>query len=145
MIEYPNPDAVVDFMAGWFRVPRSEDLRGVLFIPDRYRDARASKDHVGVAYAWHSFIGRTCTISIVVQKKECLTLPVVRKAFEFPFIDCGLEAVYAMVDSTNEESVSLCQRVGFNLVHRTPNGGLHGDMLVFEMRRRDCRWLKRTH
>lgn len=145
MIEYSNPEAVLDFMSGWFRIPHSEDLRGVMFIPDRYRDARASKDHVGVAYAWHGFIGRTCNISIVVQKKDCLTLPVVRKAFEYPFNVCGLEAVYALVDSTNQESISLCQRVGFKMIHRTPNGGLSGDLLMFEMLRQDCRWLKRTH
>lgn len=145
MIEYANPEAVRDFMSSWFRIPNSEDLRGVLFIPDQYADSQASKDHVGVAYAWHGFMGRTCNISIVVQKKECLTLAVVKKAFEYPFEVCGLEAVYAMVDSTNHNSMSMCNRVGFRAVHRTPHGGIHGDLIIFEMLRANCRWLKRTH
>jgi hypothetical protein len=145
VITVPNKSMALEFFRVKYGMRGSEDFRGTLFVPDNMRGAVISMDHVGVAYAWDNFVGRTCCISIIVQKPECLTRPVIREAFRFPFDDCGCTAIYALVDSTNEKSLSLCHRVGFKPVHRTRDGGRHGDLIVFEMLREECRWLKRSH
>lgn len=145
MITVPNRDMTLEFMSTRFGMRPSGDFRGVMFIPDDYKNASVSMDHVGVAYAWDNFVGRTCAISIVVQKPECLTRPVIREAFRFPFEVCGLNALFALVDSTNHKSLSLCDRVGFEFIHRVPYGGREGDLIVYQMLREKCRWLKRNH
>ena len=145
MITIADREMTKEFMSTKFGMRPSGDFRGVMFIPDSLVTERASMDHVGVAYAWDNFVGKTCCISIVVQKPECLTRPVIREAFRFPFEDCGCVAIYALVDSANHASIGMCQRVGFDFVHRTPGAGKVADLILFEMLRDKCRWLKRTH
>lgn len=145
MIVVPDKRMTLEFMQGFFPMRASADFRGVMFVPEECRGTPASKDHVGVAYAWDNFVGKTCTISIVVQKPECLTRAVVREAFRFPFIDCGCVAMFALVDSANEKSLDLCRRTGFKFVHRVPGGGIEGDLILLQMLRSECRWIKRAH
>jgi hypothetical protein len=124
----------------------TEDFRGAMFVPDVHRGEVASKAHVGVAVSWSNFVGKTCTLSILVQKPECLTRTVIREIFRFPFEVCGCVAILAMVDSKNLASINLCNRSGFKAVHRVIDGGSPGaDLIIFQMDRASCRWLRRTH
>jgi len=145
MIVVPSNELTFNFMASQFRMRKSEDFRGVMFVPDHCRGNTMHRKDVGVALAWDNFVGKTCTVSAIVQKPECFTRQVLRTVFSFPFDECGCEAVLALVDSENLKSISLCSRVGFECVHRIPKGGSHGDLIVFQMLRESCRWLKRTH
>lgn len=120
----------------------SEDFRGVLHVPKAYEASPASMDHVGVAVGYNGFIGRTCCMHVVIQKPELMSPRVVREAFEFPFLRCGLEAVLGMVDSTNQEALDFDRRLGFTEIARVPNGGLDGDLVIFRMTRAECRWLR---
>jgi RimJ/RimL family protein N-acetyltransferase len=142
MMFVPSNFLALEFMQQFFPIRSSQDFRGALFVPDEYRETPAQKDHVGVAYGWDNFVGKTCCISIVVQKPECLTRPVIAEAFRFPFIECGCVAIFALVDSTNHKSLDMCRRVGFKEIHIVPDGGSHGDLIVFQMLRSECRWVK---
>jgi hypothetical protein len=145
MITVPDNRATFEFMAGRLGLKNSEDFRGVMFVPEEYRNARADMAHVGVAYGWHGFIGRTCVINIVVQKPECLTRAVIREAFRYPFQVAGCKSVLAMVDSVNTASMLMCRRTGFKHLKTIPDGGLEGDLVIWEMRPEFCRWLRQEH
>lgn len=134
-----------EFMQSKLNLRAIEDFQGAIFVRPKVRGELMQMKHVAVAYAWHSFIGRTCVINIVVQDKECLTKAVIREAFRYPFNTAGCNAVLALVDSVNVESMSLCERTGFKLKTTIKDGGLEGDLLVYEMCKDDCRWLRQEH
>lgn len=112
----------------------SDDFRGVIFLN--------KEGQPGVAYGWHGFIGRVCAVNIVIEDKHTLTKSVAREAFRFPFEVCGCNSVLAFVDSANAESMELCQRAGFIALSGVPDGGLLGDLIIFEMPKDNCRWLR---
>lgn len=121
------------------------DFRGALFAPEHVRNALITKESAAVVVGWHGFTGRTCNISIVVQKPEYLTRWVIREIFRFPFEICGLSAVIATVDSNNHKSIELCRRSGFELMCVIESGGDTGDLLCFVMHKSKCRWLRKVH
>lgn len=123
----------------------AEDFRGVLFAPESERARIMMMDSAGVVVGWHGFTGRTCNISIVVQKPECLTRWVIQQIFRFPFEKCGLNAVVATVDSNNHKSIELCRRSGFEVMCSIKDGGKTGDLVCFVMYKSKCRWLRKVH
>jgi len=62
--------------------------------------------------------------------------------YDFPFNYLKVEKVIATVPSTNERSVAIVFKMGFQHLTSIPEIVVNGDMLVFEMLRKDCRWLK---
>lgn len=120
----------------------SDDFRGVLHIPPEFSGLTAQMDHVGIAVAYNCFVGKTCCMHTVIQRPELVSPRIVREAFEYPFNVCGVEAVLALVDSTNDAAMSLDTRLGFKQVHCVPGGGIDGDLNVLQLLRSDCRWLR---
>lgn len=63
-------------------------------------------------------------------------------AFKYPFEQAGRSVALATVRETNLRSMALCAKVGFKELCRVRDGVEPGeDMVLFEMRREDCRWL----
>lgn len=63
-------------------------------------------------------------------------------AFAYPFDECGRGLLLAIVSADNPRSLSLVRRFGFTEQHRVRDGWAAGvDLILFEMRRADCRWL----
>lgn len=121
------------------------DFRGVLHVPVEYQGLTASMDHVGIAIGYASFIGRTCCMHTVISRPDLMTHRILREAFEFPFLVCDLEVVFGLVDSTNEKALSFDKKLGFREFYRIPHAGIDGDLVMLEMRRADCRWLRKPH
>lgn len=70
----------------------------------------------------------------------------VRPAFEYPFIQCNKGVALCTVRGTNEKSIKLTEHVGFRLAYRVRDGIRAGeDMLIYEMRREDCRWIPQSY
>jgi len=120
----------------------SDDFRGVLYVPDKYVNQMAEQQHVVVAVAYNAFIGRTCCMHSVIKRPEAVTRKMVRETFEFPFEVCHCEVVMALVDSTNKAALRFDTRLGFHEAARIRTGGTDGDLIVLEMQRADCRWIK---
>ena len=142
LIESTDAKIVWAFLHARLGLHDSDDFRGVLWVPDEFRDRPASMDHVAVAVGYNAFIGRTCCMHTVIQRPEYVSPRMVREVFRYPFGVCGCEAVLALVDSTNDAAMSLDTRLGFKQVHTVPNGGTDGDLNVLQMLRSDCRWLR---
>ena len=142
MIEVRDSAAVWQYFHAELGLHGSADFRGVCHVPEQFRDAPLSMDHVAAAVGYNAFIGRTCCMHTVIKRPELLTARMVRQAFEFPFVICNCEAVLGLVDSTNDAAMSFDLRLGFKEVHRIPNGGTEGDLVLLQMLRADCRWLR---
>jgi hypothetical protein len=120
----------------------SEDFRGVLHVPEQYKGAPMSADHVAIAVAYNNFVGKTCCMHTVIQRPDMVTRRIVRESFAYPFQTCGCNAVIALVDSVNEAALSFDKKLGFVEVARVPGGGIDGDLIILQMLRGDCRWLR---
>jgi hypothetical protein len=142
MMEMTVPEIVHAFFANRLGLHNSADFRGVLWAPDRLDESPVEYDEIAVAVGYNSFIGRTCCMHTVVQRPDLLNRRMVIAAFSYPFNVCGCEAVLALVDSTNEAALSFDTRLGFKEIARVPNGGGDADLIVLQMLRADCRWLR---
>jgi hypothetical protein len=144
MMQIHDPHIVHAYFHQELGLHWSDDIRGVLYVPDEYLGEIADPSHVVVAVAYNDFIGRTCCLHSVIAHPEKVTRKMVRETFMFPFEVCKCEAVLALVDSTNDAALSFDHKLGFREVHRIPNGGTDGDLIVLQMLKDGCRWLKRT-
>lgn len=134
--------AVWQFFNARLGLHYSDDFRGVCHVPDEFRGRVADMDHVAIAVGYNSFIGRTCCMHSVIQRPEAVTRRIVRETFEYPFIKCECTAVLALVDSTNEAALRFDTKLGFKEIARVPGGGTEGDLVVLQMLRTECRWLR---
>ena len=90
-----------------------------------------------------AFIGKTCQMHMVNLKGGYTPKQLLKSAFEYPFNHCNLEKVFGIVNSKNTKAIEYDQKLGFKEAHRF--AGVHddgGDIVVFEMDKADCRWIK---
>ena len=64
-----------------------------------------------------------------------------RAICHYPFVHLGKNRVTVMVDEFNVASIHFVRRMGFTLESIMEDGGEQGDMYVFKMMKKDCRWL----
>lgn len=68
-----------------------------------------------------------------------------RPAFEYPFVQLGLELVIGYTPGDCRRALRFARHVGFREAHVFRGGWSAGvDLHVFEMRRGECRWLERN-
>lgn len=112
------------------------------------RQARAIEaiDDMGKVYGMVAYDGWT---ENSVQAHMAVVAPLVWRrllpaVFRYPFEECGKGLLLGVVPSHNEASARMCQRLGFRLAHRVVDGWApEDDLLLFELRRENCRWLTR--
>ena len=91
------------------------------------------------------FDGQTRTsVAIHVAIDDPLVLrALIRPAFGYAFYELGKVIAIAQVLSTNTRSLKLVKGLGFREVCRGKDWVDHGvDMIIHEMKRGECRWLK---
>ena len=67
----------------------------------------------------------------------------IKPSFGVAFYEFGKEVVTVTVLSTNTRSLKLVKGLGFREVYRGKDWVDHGvDLVIHEMRRGECRWLK---
>jgi hypothetical protein len=145
VFEVTDRARVWEYFHAKLKVNNTADFRGVLHVPIEFQNEVASMDHVGIAVGYACFTGKTCCMHTVISRPELVTPRIVRETFEFPFLVCDLEAVLALVDSTNAAALNFDTKLGFREFHRIENGGIDGDLVMLEMLRSDCRWLRKPH
>lgn len=68
----------------------------------------------------------------------------IRPAFSYPFDECARDVVLGFTRAGLVRECDFVLRLGFREAHRIEDGWAKGeDMVVFEMRKHECRWLKR--
>jgi RimJ/RimL family protein N-acetyltransferase len=90
-----------------------------------------------------AFIGKTCQMHVVSLKGGYTPKQVLKCVFDYPFNQCGLEKVFGIVNSLNTRAMEYDKKLGFKEAIRF--AGMHadgGDLVVFEMNKSDCRWIK---
>ena len=101
------------------------------------------KNKIEWVIGYTAFIGKTCQMHVVNLTTSYTPKGVLFGAFDYPFNYCGLEKVFGIVNSKNERAMQYDQKLGFKEAVRF--NGVHddgGDLVVFEMNKADCRWIK---
>jgi hypothetical protein len=90
-----------------------------------------------------AFIGKTCQMHMVNLKGGYTPKGLLFGAFDFPFNYLGVEKAIGILNSLNTKAVEYDKKLGFTEVVRLE--GMHddgGDLIVMEMNKADCRWIK---
>jgi hypothetical protein len=102
---------------------------------------RMGKIHGMVGYG--NWTLNSVMLHIAVDNPACLR-EILKWCFVYPFEECNRGVALATVRAKNKRSLSLCNKVGMREVYRVKDGIAVGeDMIIFQMRREECRWLSR--
>ena len=110
------------------RLPWSTDLRIVGLMRD--------DNTVAAAVGYNNWTLDSCWMHVAFDNPHCMTRALIREAFEYPFVKCGMEAAYVMAPKSADDVQRLVMKLGYQLLTETVDG------LMFEMKADDCRWLK---
>jgi hypothetical protein len=116
-------------------VQRCDDLQAIFWAND--------KNQVEWVVGFTAFIGKTCQIHVVALKGGYTPKLFLKTAFDYPFNQCGIEKIFGIVNSKNTKAMEYDQKLGFKEAIRFT--GVHedgGDLVVFEMNKADCRWIR---
>ena len=101
----------------------------------------AGKIHGMVGYG--NWTANAVVLTIALDNPAALR-EILKWGFRYPFEQCGRGIALAVVRGNNQRSLSLCRKVGFREVYRVKDGIAIGeDMVMFQMRREDCRYIAR--
>ena len=132
----------MEYFVKYLGLSVSEDIRGILWIPEEHRGEQVSMDHVAVAVAFNGFMGHVCSMHTVISRPDLLSRHMIRESFDYIFNTCDVKFVFGPVDSTNKAAIEFDTRLGFKELYRIEGGGVDGDLIIFGMAKQDCRWIK---
>jgi len=101
------------------------------------------KNKIEWVIGYTAFIGKTCQMHMVNLKGGYTPKSLLFGAFDYPFNNCGLEKTFGIVNSLNIKAMEYDRKLGFKEAVRF--AGMHedgGDLVVFEMNKSDCRWIR---
>jgi RimJ/RimL family protein N-acetyltransferase len=90
-----------------------------------------------------AFIGKTCQMHVINLVESYTPKGLLFAAFDYPFNFLGVEKIIGIVNSLNTRAMNYDKKLGFTEVVRLE--GMHddsGDLVVLEMNKADCRWIK---
>jgi hypothetical protein len=94
--------------------------------------------------AYNGFTGRMCFMHSAIDDPSVIDRTFVRAIFSYPFVDCKLTHVLALVDSANARALEIDKRCGFKEIDRFVGAGLEGrDMFLLQLKREECKWTER--
>lgn len=102
-----------------------------------------SKDEVilgGVAfYNWNY---KNLFMHAASDNRYWLSKLYLKYMFNYAFETCGAARITGLVDENNYHARQFNERIGFTEETRMKDACLSGDILVYVMRRDECRWIK---
>ena len=65
--------------------------------------------------------------------------------FEYPFLECRRDILLGVIPADNAKSWGMASHLGFRIAHTVMDGWAKGvGLLLLELRREDCRFLRRN-
>jgi hypothetical protein len=123
--DYP---VIWEWMNRKTRLPWSSDLRTMATM--------RSDGTIAAAVGFNCWSDSACWMHVAFDNPQSLTRQLLKNAFEYPFIQCGKDAVYGLIYKNNDEALNLVKRLGYREIAQTV------DSVMFEMLYSECRWIK---
>jgi hypothetical protein len=97
---------------------------------------------VVLAIGYNNFVCKVVHGHFYCSDPTVVTRSIIKRAFEYAFRDAGVEHILGYINSDNSKSLSIARRLGFEEKLVIPNGGDGCDLVLVDMSRDGCRWLK---
>ena len=123
-----QPPIIWRWMHAQNKLPWSSDLRVIGLMRD--------DSSIAAGVRFNGWQDKSAWMHVAFDTSHSMTRSLLRAAFEYPFVKCGKEAVYAQIDKGNLECLRLVGKLGFEEVAKTV------DCVLFEMKADACRWIK---
>lgn len=123
--QYP---VIWEWMTRHTRLPWSSDLRTIAAMRD--------DGTIACAVGFNAWTHSACWMHVAFDGPHSLTRQLWRAAFTYPFVECGMEAVYGLTPKHLDDALRMNEKLGFRRIAETV------DCVMFEMRHDECRWLK---
>ena len=62
-------------------------------------------------------------------------------AFDYPFNQAGAKRITGFIEDENEKAIRFDEHLGFKYEARMKDAYINGDILIYVMRREDCRFI----
>lgn len=95
----------------------------------------------GVLYDYHN--GASVYAHIAINGK--ITKEFLWVIFDYPFRQLGVKVLIGLVAESNLKARRFVEHLGFKLIAPIPEGHPDGSLLIYTMRREDCRWIRNEH
>lgn len=117
--------------------------RASLIVGDSFRAIEAvESDRILGMVGYDGWTPNSCAMHVAIDDKRAAH-KLLRPAFGIPFTELKKGVVLGSVLSTNAKALVLDRKLGFRQVARLRDVWQPGvDLIIFEMRREECRWLK---
>lgn len=73
--------------------------------------------------------------------KRWLTREFLWAMFDYPFNQLNVNAVINTVSTDNKESMRFTEHLGFKEVARIEGGASDGDLIIYVLYKKDCKWI----
>lgn len=134
MIVATPREALWGFINSRVGIPWSSDFRAIGVV---------KSDCLLAVVAYNGFTGRACFMHSAIDDPSVIDRTFVRAIFEYPFVECKLDTLLALVSSENTQAMDIDLRVGFKEINRLSGAGVDGnDLVLLSMTRNECKWLK---
>ncbi len=101
---------------------------------------------IEAAVGYDHWTPNSVQMHIWIPHPESVSRTFFREGFRYPFEMCGRGLVVGLTPSNNSAALHFNRRIGFKEVYRMKDAWDIGtDVVVQEMRKEDCRWLRRSH
>lgn len=91
-----------------------------------------------------NFTGKSCHMHMAGEGRW-MTRTFLRESFRYPFETLGLTMVFGIVPSGNIRALGIDRKMGFRELIYVPDAHPDGGIHILQMKRADCRWLRKTH
>lgn len=99
---------------------------------------------VGGAVIDNYIVNARCSVHCAGDGINWCNREFLHAVFDYIFRQLKCNVIVNMVDSTNIASLRFTAHVGFTEIYRLKGGGKNGcDGVIFEMQKKDCRWIKK--
>ena len=95
----------------------------------------------GVIY--EGWTGRSMMVHVAVE--GLMTPSYLAAIFHYPFVHVGANMLIAPVSEGNTKSINFVRKLGFRLEGRIPDAYPDGALLIYTMRRDECKYLKEKY
>jgi hypothetical protein len=122
------------------------ETAGVQTTPDLKTLVWLDKDkYIRWVIGYNNFLGRSVQVHLgSIKGLQTRPRQLLHAAFDFPFNVLHVDLLIGIINGMNKKMVDVAFKLGFREKTRWEN--MHdnsGDIIVFEMYKKDCRWLRK--
>lgn len=98
-------------------------------------------DELRAVVVYCNFQGKSCQTHICSVGSNWMSKDFLWAMFDYPFNKLGLKVILGIISGSNDKSLKLSRKLGFEDVAKIPDAHKDGDLWILTMRKHQCKWL----